>query len=237
MKKSSLMIVVVCITCLMVSCKKNYQKITTEFIRNLPDSCTLLVQVENETDHLIYYKGLTRGRFYRYNAETGINETVVIPPNEEYGDDAIAIGAGKENIMVGNLILMNDIPATRAYVQIYNLKTQKFRDFAICSMYDYNEGGKQLSCFYDKTDRNGDGSRTIETYDFDGNLLSQKESELYRYEEVPVGTLAAKRQADIIRNEVRYYCRYCGKDYPSISAMMSFGGYCMKSPTEKHVPY
>ena len=40
MKKFLLMIAVVCATCLMVSCKKDYQKLSTEFIRNLPDTCS-----------------------------------------------------------------------------------------------------------------------------------------------------------------------------------------------------
>ena len=38
------------------SCKKDYQKASTEFIRNLPDSCEFLIAVDNDAEHLVYYK-------------------------------------------------------------------------------------------------------------------------------------------------------------------------------------
>ena len=106
MRKIILMIVaIVCATSMMVSCKKDYQKLSTEFIRNLPDSCELLVQVENDAEHLVYYKGASTDLFFCYNAETDKSENIVIPTVDGYDAPVSIIGAGKGIIMVGHQIL------------------------------------------------------------------------------------------------------------------------------------
>lgn len=196
MRKIILMIVaIVCATSMMVSCKKDYQKLSTEFIRNLPDSCELLVQVDNEAEHLVYYKGASIDLFFCYNAETEKSESIVIPAVDGYDAPISIIGAGKENIMVGHNASIEDGDLPKAYVQLYNLKTQGFKEFTICNWYDIDEGTKQLSCFSYDVDRYGDGKRTTDIYDFDGNLLSKKDVEVCNFKEVPPGTLAARQQA------------------------------------------
>lgn len=189
------MVVFVCTASMMVSCKKDYQKLSTEFIRNLPDSCELLVQVENEVEHLVYYKGQSIDVFFCYNAETEKSESIVIPTVDGYDAPVSIIGAGKENIMVGYNTNIEDGDLPSAYVQLYDLKTQGFKKFTTCNWYDVDEGTKQLSCFSYDVDRYGDGKRTTDIYDFDGNLLSKKDVEVCDFKEVPPGTLAARQQA------------------------------------------
>jgi len=196
MRKIILLIVaIVCATGMIVSCKKDYQKLSTEFIRNLPDSCELLVQVENEVEHLVYYKGQSIDVFFCYNAETEKSESIVIPTVDGYDAPISIIGAGKENIMVGHNATIEDSDLPSAYVQLYDLKTQGFKKFTTCNWYDVDEGTKQLSCFSYDVDRYGDGKRTTDIYDFDGNLLSKKDVEVCNFKEVPPGTLAARQQA------------------------------------------
>lgn len=244
MRKSILMIVaIVCATSMMVSCKKDYQKLSTEFIRNLPDSCELLVQVENEVEHLVYYKGQSIDVFFCYNAETEKSESIVIPTVDGYDAPVSIIGAGKENIMVGHNANIEDGDLPKAYVQIYDLKTQGFKKFTICNKYEYDEGTKQLSCYSYDVDRYGDGKCTTDIYDFDGNLLSKKDVEVCNFKEVPAGTLAAKRQtANQSTNNVsglsqspRYYCELCGQDFHSVQSLTM--NTCYKNNGGKHKLY
>ena len=224
----------------MVSCKKNYQKLSNEFIRNLPDTCALLVQVENEVEHLTYYKGQSIDAFFCYNAETEKSESIVIPVVDGYDAPVSIIGAGKENIMIGHNANIEDGDLPRAYVQLYDLKIQGFKKFTTCNWYEVDVGTKQLSCFTFDVDRYGDGKRTTDIYDFDGNLLSKKEMEVCNLKEVPAGILAAKRRAaerqtiSVIIEHPEYICRYCGLKTSSLGPLIH--GYCgkVKGP---HVPY
>jgi len=246
MRKSVYMIVaIVYATSMMVSCKKDYQKLSTEFIRNLPDSCELLVQVENEAEHLVYYQGQSIDEFFCYNAETEKSESIVIPRVDGYDAPISIIGAGKENIMVGHNATIEDGDLPSAYVQLYDLKTQEFKKFTTCNWYDVDEGTKQLSCFSYDVDRYGDGKRTTDIYDFDGNLLSKKDVEVCNFKEVPPGTLAARQlekerqaaqqQASSMRVEqTEYICRYCGVKTYSLGSLIH--GYCPKT-RGSHVPY
>lgn len=242
MKKSILMMVAfVCATCLMISCKKDYQKLATEFIRNLPDSCELLVQVENEAEHLVYFKGQGTDAFFCYNAETEKTETISVPNMD--GASAYNIGAGKENILIGYKENVNDSVNAHAYVQLYNLKTQGFKKFTTCNWYKFDEGTKQISCFSYKTNKYGDGTCTIDIYDSDGNLLTKKDIEVSQYKEVPAGTLAAKHQAVSQSTNVgagfskspRYYCELCGEDFPSVQYLTM--NTCFKNNGGKHKLY
>ena len=51
---------------LMVSCKKDYKALSAEFIQNLTDTCEFLTQVNDEKEHLVYYKGAGNDVFYCY---------------------------------------------------------------------------------------------------------------------------------------------------------------------------
>ena len=240
-----IIIAIVCATGMMVSCKKDYQKLSTEFIRNLPDSCELLVQVENDAEHLVYYKGASTDLFFCYNAETDKSENIVIPTVDGFDAPVSIIGAGKGIIMVGHNANIGDGDLPKAYLQLYDLKTQGFKKFTICNWYEYDEGTKQLSCFSYDVDRYGDGKRTTDIYDFDGNLLSKKDVEVCNFEEVPPGTLAARqlekerqaaqRQAASMRTEqTEYICRFCGTKTLSLGTLIH--GYCPKT-RGAHVPY
>jgi DNA-directed RNA polymerase subunit RPC12/RpoP len=241
------MVAAVCATFIMVSCKKDYQKLTMEFIRNLPDTCSLLVQVENEAEHLVYYKGQSTDMFFCYNAETEKSEPIIIPNVDGYDAPVTIIGAGKENIIIGHNATVDnpdDVDLPQAYVQFYNLKTQRFKKFTTCNWYEYDEGTKQLSCFSYDVDRYGDGMRTTDNYDFDGNLMSKKDVEVSNLKEVPAGTLAAKRQEttqEVITNYERprtphYYCALCGAEFNSVRDVTS--NTCIRRGFgEKHILY
>lgn len=219
MKKNTLaLLAVICTTVLNVSCKKDYQKLSMEFIRNLPDTCELMVQVENEVDHFVYYKSQRQDAFFRYNLETEDIEIITIPKLE--GAKAYNIGVGKENILIGHKENENDTVGSHVHIQLYNLQTLTFKKFTTCNWYKFYEGTKQVACFTYNTDIFGDGSCTIDTYDFDGNLLTKKDTEVSRYKEVPSGTLAARRQATSAvfkqSNTPYYYCQLCGAEFNTV---------------------
>lgn len=236
---------VLCVTFVMVSCKKDYQKLSTEFIQQLPDTSTLLVQVENESEHLVYYMGTSLDYIFCFNAETGRTETIEIPDVDGYDAPTSILGVGKENIMIGNYAVSNDSGLTQAFVQLYNLKTKKFKNFIACNWYDIDEGTSQISCLTYDVDRYGDGKCTTDIYDFDGNLLSKKDAEVCSLKEVPAGTLAAKRQAAEIQNvgttyhqtsTPHYYCILCGAEYNTVRDVTS-NSCPRRGIGEKHILY
>ena len=181
------------------SCKKDYQKITTEFVRNLPDSCELLVQVDNNAEHLVYYKSQRKDAFYCYNAEKDLTETINVP--REDLPDPKDIGAGDHIILVGyndkdggEMLTNDDMFYARAMIMKYDIKTRKFQEFVSCNNFEFNYNTKQLICNQYGLDRYGGGSCTHETYDFDGKLLTSNEVEIYEFQEVPSGTNADKQK-------------------------------------------
>ena len=244
MRKNILVIVaLVSAISMMVSCKKDYQKLSAEFIRNMPDTCELLIQVDDEIDHVVYYTGENTELFFCWNAETGKSEPIYIPLDNE--TTPVNIGAGKENIIIGRKGHENEC------LQLYNLKEQRFKTFANCGWYEFNRLTKQVSCITENVDINGDGTRVTSIYDFDGKLLSKKESEVSNYNEVPKGTLAAKRKA--ARNKTgelfkpfwnngsntatkHYYCMLCGAEFSSVRDVTN--NTCQRRGFgEKHILY
>lgn len=214
-----------------VSCKKDYQKLSTEFIRNLPDTCEFLSQVENDVDHLVYYKGNGNNIIYCYNFETESNEDIKVPNAENTTNKPIAFGAGDENI----LVIYGDVEENKsptvyssACVHIYNLKTRTFKELLSCNGCDVDNGKKQLTCYVFDTNRYGEGTRTDEVYDFDGKMISKKDVEVIDYKVVPDGTLAAKEQARIAQEQQAnrlslWQCMFCNERIPS-KGMPSRGG-------------
>ena len=208
---------------LVISCKKDYQKNSTEFIRNLPDSCEFLTQVENEVDHLVYYKGIGCDFFYCYNVETESNEIINVPKVEVFDCKPIAFGAGVDNIIVVySNIEENNSPTiySNANVQIYNLKTRSFRELLQSNGCEVDKGKKQLTSYVFETDKYGEGTRTDELYDFDGKMLNKKDVEVIDFEVVPDGTLAAKEQARIAEEQQAnrlslWECILCHERVPS----------------------
>lgn len=205
------------------SCKKDYQKLSTEYIRNLPDTCEFLCQVENEVEHLVYYKGTGNNIIYCYNFETETNEEIMVPKAEIITSIPIAFGAGNENILViYSDVEENQSPTvySNSCVHIYNLKTRSFKELLSCNGCVVDQGKKQLTCYYFETDRYGEGTRTDEVYDFDGKMISKKEVEVIDYEVVPDGTLAAKEQARIAKEQQAnrlslWECILCNERIPS----------------------
>lgn len=209
----------------LTSCKKDYQKLSTEYIRNLPDSCEFLVQVENEVEHLVYYKEVRNDVFYCYNLDTENREEIKVPKVEQYLGKPNAIGAGSENIAIVYMEYggsFEDTPTLFGHgcVQLYNLKTRSFKKLMEANFCKADNGKKQLTCSIVDTDRYGDGTRTDELYDFDGNLLSKNEVELEQYNVVPTGTLAAREQARIAQEQQAnrlslWECILCHERIPS----------------------
>lgn len=222
------------------SCKKDYQKMSTEFIRNLPDSCEFLIAVDNDAEHLVYYKEPQNNVFFCYNVETESLEEINVPEAESQECNPIAIGAGVDHILVAYSDI-DDISSASTYsaaeVQIYNLKTQTFKKLMECNGCAVDNGKKQVTCYTFDTNRYGDGTRIDEVYDYDGKPLSKKEVEVINDEEVPTGTLAAREReaqqeeerANQIRNsffnpnqssQPRFYCELCGADFSSPKALL-----------------
>lgn len=223
MKKTSYYFVFVFVIFGMVSCKKNYQKLSTEFIRNLPDSCEYLVQVDNGAEHLVYYKEPRNNAFFCYNVEAESVEEIKVPKAEFTDCVPIAMGAGTDHIIVAYSDVEDVSKATYysdACVQIYNLKTQSFKKLLECDGCLVDNEKNQLTCYTFETDRYGEGTRSDEIYDFDGKMLSKKDVELIDYEVVPDGTLAAKEQARIANEQQAnrlslWECILCHERIPS----------------------
>ena len=182
---------------ILFSCKKDYQKASTEFIRNLPDSCEFLIAVDNDAEHLVYYKEPQNKVFFCYNVETESLEEINVPEAESQECNPIAMGAGANHILVAYSDI-DDISSASTYsaaeVQIYNLKTQTFQKLMVCNGCVVDNGKKQVTCYTFDTNRYGDGTRIDEVYDYDGKPLSKNEVEVINDEEVPTGTLAARER-------------------------------------------
>lgn len=244
---------------LLSSCKNDYQRMSTEFIRNLPDSCEFLIAVDNDAEHLVYYKEPQNKVFFCYNVETESLEEINVPEAESQDCIPIAIGAGADHILVAYSDI-DDISSASTYsaaeVQIYNLKTQTFNKLLECDACVVDNGKKQVTCYTFDTNRYGDGTRIDEVYDYDGKPLSKKEVEVINDEEVPTGTLAAREReaqqeeerANQIRNsffnpnqssQPRFYCELCGAVFSSPKALLENS--CLKnrvgSTIGRHVLY
>lgn len=232
---------------------------STEFIRNLPDSCEFLIAVDNDAEHLVYYRGPQTKSFFCYNVETESVEEINVPEAESPDCVPIAMGAGVDHILVAYSDI-DDINSASFYsaaeVQTYNLKTQTFQKLMECDACVVDNGKKQVTCYTFETNRYGDGTRIDEVYDYDGKPLSKKEVEVINDEEVPTGTLAAREReaqqeeerANQIRNsffnpnqssQPRFYCELCGAVFSSPKALLENS--CLKnrvgSTIGRHVLY
>jgi hypothetical protein len=246
-------------TLVLSSCKKDYQKMSTEFIRNLPDSCEFLIAVDNAAEHLVYYREPQIKSFFCYNVETESVEEINVPEAESPNCVPFAMGAGVDHLLVAYSDIDNISSASfysDAQVQMYNLKTQTFNKLLECDGCVVDNGKKQITCYTFETDRYGDGTRIDEVYDYDGKLLSKKEVEVINDEEVPTGTLAAReREAQQEEERARqrnnsffnfdqssrphFYCELCGADFSNPKDLLSNS--CLKnkvgSTIGRHVLY
>jgi len=232
---------------LLSSCKNDYQRMSTEFIRSLPDSCEFLIAVDNEAEHLVYYRGPQTKSFFCYNVETESLEEINVPEAESQDCIPIAMGAGVDHILVVYSDI-DDISSASTYsaaeVQMYNLKTQTFNKLLECDGCVVDNGKKQVTCYTFDTNRYGDGTRIDEVYDYDGKPLSKKEVEVINNEEVPTGTLAAREReaqqeeerAKQIRNsffnsnqssQPHYYCELCGAKFSNPKDLLNNS--CLKN--------
>ena len=258
-KLISFLTVIAFASILLSSCKNDYQRMSTEFIRSLPDSCEFLIAVDNEAEHLVYYRGPQTKSFFCYNVETESVEEINVPEAESPDCVPIAMGAGIDHILVAYSDIDNISSASfysDAQVQMYNLKTQTFNKLLECDGCVVDKGKKQITCYSFETDRYGDGTRIDEVYDYDGKLLSKNEVEVINDEEVPTGTLAAReREAQqeeeraIQRNnsffnynqssQPHFYCELCGAEYSNPKDLLNNS--CLKnrvgSTIGRHVLY
>ena len=154
------------------ACKKDCQKLATEFERALPDTVEVLAEQINEIDHFVYYKNKSNTELIRYDLET--KKSKDIKPELEDGESIYGIYMGKENIA----FLKHDNSengSTFSMLLTYNLKTQKFKE--IESFY----GAEPIDAFADEKDRTITGyiwmkmAPTVKyVYDFDGNKISEE---------------------------------------------------------------
>ena len=254
-KLISFLTVIAFASILLSSCKNDYQRMSTEFIRSLPDSCEFLIAVDNEAEHLVYYRGPQTKSFFCYNVETESVEEINVPEAESPDCVPIAMGAGIDHILVAYSDIDNISSASfysDAQVQMYNLKTQTFNKLLECDGCVVDNGKKQVTCYTFDTNRYGDGTRIDEVYDYDGKPLSKKEVEVINNEEVPTGTLAAREReaqqeeerAKQIRNsffnsnqssQPHYYCELCGAKFSNPKDLLNNS--CLKNKVGMNIGY
>lgn len=85
-KITSTMKVIFLIACIVAvcSCKKDYQKLGTEFERQLPDTIVVVKEQINDIDHHVYFKDKNNDYLVRYNLDDNMEES--IKPNLEDGE-------------------------------------------------------------------------------------------------------------------------------------------------------
>lgn len=172
------------------SCKKDYQKLATEFERALPDTLEVLTEQINEVDHFIYYKNKSNTELIRYDLEKETRESV--KPELSNGETIYGIYMGNENIAFLKRTTM------ASTFETYNLKTQKFKEIESFWGTEMNDA---IPSENDKTitgyvGLNG-GPTTKYVYNFDGNKISEEE------EVDPIGDLDVP--------SLKYWqCMYCG---------------------------
>lgn len=175
MKKTSYYFVFVFVIFVTVSCKKDYQKLSTEFIRNLPDSCELLAKIDSEQEHIVYYKDQNGKNFYCRDFENESNDT--LSPKISDGLEIKEILAGKENIMV--CASQFDVEVQLVEVYLYNFETRKFKRIGDFENYE-NDSTACSICFYSSIEMPKQYKNIIkaQTFDYDGNLLHEEENEV-----------------------------------------------------------
>lgn len=173
------------------ACKKDYQKLATEFERALPDTVQVVLEQINEIDQLVYFvKG---GELYRHDLDKNKDEEV--KPQLGEGESICNIFVGKENIAF--LIFTNEYTNTK--FKIYNLKTQKFKNVALFSGNIHNDVEVEPS---DST-ISGFLASNVDSYtriffDYDGNKVREEE-----YDNPNIGDCD-------VPNLKYWQCMYCG---------------------------
>jgi len=156
------------------ACKKDYQRLATEFERALPDTVQVVLEQINDIDHYVFF--VRGGELYRYNLDCEKEES--IKPQLEEDESVYNIYIGKENIT----FLSCYDAWTKTNLRVYNLKTQKFSDIAkltgtyhndvIIDPKDSTISGYQLSNTesYKRTYYNYDGQIIKEEQEDDPNM-------------------------------------------------------------------
>ena len=195
------------------SCKKDYQKLATEFERALPDTVQVVLEQINEIDQLVYFvKG---GELYRHDLDKNKDEE--IKPQLGEGESICNIFVGKENIAF--LIFTNDYVNTKFLT--YNLKTQKFKDVALFSGNIHNDVEVEPS---DST-ISGFLASNVESYtriffDYDGNKVREEE-----YDDPNLGDF------DVLSRKY-WQCVYCQTVITSSTQPNAKGTQCPKRPVD-----
>ena len=99
------------------SCKKDYQKLATEFERALPDTLEVLTEQINEVDHYIYYKSKNNTELIRYDLDKESKESVSpkLDKGESYNFDGKLIKQETEEDPIGDL----DVPSLKYWQCVY----------------------------------------------------------------------------------------------------------------------
>lgn len=155
------------------SCKKDYQKLATEFVSNLPDSCVLLAQTESETEHIVYYMAKDGIEFYRKDFEAEKTDTLC--PEVSDGQEIKEVLAGKENIMV--CANHADVDFQSAELYLYSLKEKRFEKLGEFGLYENESDTKTV---YTSTTIEVGHSKILKarTFDYDGKLVKEVERDL-----------------------------------------------------------
>lgn len=208
-------IIILACMCIMAlgSCKKDYQKLATEFERALPDSIEVLTEQINEVDHLIYFKNKNNTELVCYDLETETKK--IIAPELEDGEGIYGIYMGKDNIA----FLKHDHSeegSTFSMLLTYNLKTQKFKE--VESFY----GAEPIDAFADEKDKTITGyiwmkmAPTVKyVYDFDGNKITEEveQVEAFNPDDMleDVSTKSDYQHPTEEKPLQEFRCRKCGK--------------------------
>lgn len=166
-----LLMLFACLT-LVCSCKKDYNKLATEFERQLPESCEVVYEQINDVDHYVYYKDKSDTLLTRHNLDDMTEET--IKPKLDKEQHVCGIYLGKNNIA----FLVNDGEDYDSYITwysfwFYNLKTLKFKNIE-GSFEDAfaNEAAKTFTGYMEFARGK---SKVKYVYDFDGKPISEEE--------------------------------------------------------------
>ena len=188
------------------ACTKDYQKLAIEFERDLPDSVQVLVEQINNIDHLIYY--VKANELYRHDLDKNTDE--IVKPQLDEDDDVYGIYVGKENIA---FLSFADIWMNTRF-QVYNLKTQKFKDITKFAGTYYND------VIIEQKDSTISGYRlaNVESYtrvyyDYDGNIAREEEEDDPNLGDFDVPSQPTYYQQPVQRQEPlqEFVCKNCGK--------------------------
>lgn len=215
------------------SCKKDYQKLATDFVQSISDSCDVLAQINTETEHLVYYMAKDGKEIYRRDIMQ--EKTDTLRPDVSDGLEVREVIMGKENIMI--CADYADADYQSAEIFLYNLSSQRFDKLG---EFDFYESNKEDKTIYTSTTTDlpklYKKILTTRKYDYDGKLITEEETEMVPrsddYLEEADAQDLYQQQMQQKPAEQMFYCHVCRKRvmaYDALEATLKVGD-CLRRP-------